>query len=565
MKFSQMPYERLSYEELNSKLQGLLMRFKNASTAEECFAVYKEYDDCAINLHTAYSLAYIRNSLDTNDQFYNKEIEFWDMTMPKLEEVIQEFTTALLGSPFRMEMENKWGSLMFVNAEIGLKTFKPEIVADLQVENALSTEYDKLIASAQIDFDGKTLTLAQIIPYTENPDRSVRKAATEAAANWYMGNAEQLDNIFDKMVKLRTGIAKKLGYGNFVELGYYRNCRNCYNKDMVAKFREGVAKHIVPIVTELKKEQAQRIGVDTIKTYDQDFKYPDGNAKPKGTADDIFAHAKKMYYELSDETGEFIDFMLENELFDVLTRPGKSAGGYCATLPGYKAPFIFANFNGTSGDVDVFTHEAGHAFAAHVARDIYPSALKEYSSETAEVHSMTMEFLTWPWMEGFFGEQTDKYYDSHLSSALTFLPYGVMVDEFQHRIYENTSMTPAQRNELWLELEAKYRPWLDLKDTPFHGEGRRWQAQSHIYSDPFYYIDYCLAQIIALSFWAQSQKDSKLAWDKYRRFTGFAGTKTFVELIQDADLPTPFQPENIKTVADAATVWLDNRKSPKEQ
>ena len=561
MKFSKMPYTRPVYEELNSKLRDLLERLKNAGTAEECFDVYKQYDDCYKDVDTTWALAYIRNSMDTNDEFYDKEVEYWDKISPELEEVFQEFTKALLSSPFRKEMEDKWGSLLFINAEIDLKTFCPEIIEDLQAENTLSTEYDKLKASAQIDFDGKTLTLAQIEPYYEEPDRSVRKAAQEATANWYMSNAEKLDDIYDKMVKLRTGMAKKLGYENFIELGYYRMQRNCYDKEMVARFRDGVAKHIVPIVTKLKKEQAQRIGVDTIKMYDQFFLYPDGNAKPKGTADDIFAHAKKMYHELSEETAAFIDFMLEKDLFDVLTRPGKSSGGYCCGIPDYRSAFIFANFNGTSGDVDVLTHEVGHAFASHMAWDIYPSALQECSSETAEIHSMAMEFFTWPWMEGFFGEQTDKYYDSHLSGALTFIPYGVMVDEFQHHIYQNPDLTPAQRNEYWLGLEEKYRPWLDLEDTPFYGEGRRWQAQLHIYGDPFYYIDYCLAEIIALCFWAENQKDTEQAWEKYRRLVGFAGTKTFVELVKDAGLSTPFETGNIKIVADAATAWLDNRKA----
>ncbi|MCL2593546.1 MAG: M3 family oligoendopeptidase [Defluviitaleaceae bacterium] len=560
MKFSQMPYERPAFEELNLKLRSFLERFKNAKTLEECFAVYKEYDEYCADFGTASSLAYIRNTMDTTNEFYDKEIEYWNMTSPKLQEIFQEFTEALLNSPFRKDMENAWGSLMFNNAEIELKTFKPEIIEDLQEENNLSTEYDKLLASAQIEFDGKTLTLAETGPYFENPDREIRKAIQEATAKWYLSNSEQLDNIFDKLVKLRTEMAKKLGYENFVELGYYRMQRNCYDKDMVAKFRKGVEEHIVPIITELKKEQAERIGVDTIKVYDSAFEYPDGNAKPTGTPDEIFAHAKKMYHELSDETAKFFDFMLENELFDVLTRPGKSGGGYCSSLPKYKSPFIFANFNGTSGDIDVLTHEVGHALASYVANDIYPSDLKSYSMETAEIHSMSMEFFTWPWMEGFFGEQTEKYYDSHLSNALTFLPYGVMVDEFQHKIYENPDMTPTERNEYWLELERKYRPWLDLEDTPFYEEGRRWQSQAHIYMDPFYYIDYALAQIIAFSFWAENQKNPKPAWDKYRRLLGFAGTKTFLELVEDAGLKTPFEPDNIKIIADAVITWLSGRK-----
>jgi M3 family oligoendopeptidase len=552
-----MTYTRPEFEELDAKLREVLARFKAAESAEECFAVYEESDEYSAEIDTMSSLAYIRNSLDTKDEFYDKEKEYWDMTAPKLEEISSEFAKALLDTPFRAELEAKWGNIMFINAEIELKTFSPEIIEDLQEENILVSEYDKLIASAQIEFDGKTLTLAEMAPYAEELDRAVRKSAQAATAKWLMARTAQLDEIFDKLVKIRTGIAKKLGYENFVELGYYRMTRNCYNAEMVAKFREGVAAHIVPVVSRLRAEQAARIGVDALKVYDMALEYPDGNAKPTGTPDDIFAHGKKMYHELSSETAEFIDFMLENELFDVLTRPGKSFGGYCATLPKYKAPFIFANFNGTSGDIDVLTHEAGHALASYIVKDITPRDLQEFTAEIAEIHAMSMEFFTWPWMEGFFGEQVNKYYNSHLAGALSFLPYGVMVDEFQHRIYEEPDMTPAARNAYWLELRDKYEPWLDLTDTPFHGEGRSWQRQLHIYVAPFYYIDYCLAQIMALSFWAQNQENPKAAWDKYRRLMSFAGKKTFVDLIKDAGLPTPFEAENVKMVADAAVAWLD--------
>jgi len=559
MKFSKMPYTRPQLEETEAKLLSLLGKFKNAANAEECFAAYKEYDDFSKQIMSMFAIANIRHTVDTTDEFYDKEKTYMDENSPKLQAAQQEFTKALLETPFRKDLEAQWGNLMFVNAEIATKTFCPEIVPDLQEENKLSSEYSKLIASAQIEFDGKVLTLAQLRPYYENPDQGIRKAAMEAGAAWYMANAGRLDGIYDELVKLRTGIAKKLGHETFTQVGYYRMQRNCYDQNLVAKFREGVVKHIVPLVQRLKAEQAKRIGTDTIKIYDDFFEYPEGNAKPIGTPDDIFAHGKKMYHELTEETAEFIDFMIDNELFDVLTRPGKRAGGYCSYIPIYKSPFIFANFNGTSGDIDVLTHEAGHALAGYLAKDIYPSALRRYSLETAEIHSMAMEFFTWPWMEGFFGSETQKYYYSHLASAIIFIPYGTMVDEFQHHVYENPNMTPKERNDLWLQLEAKYRPWLDQKDFPFYGEGRRWQAQMHIYGMPFYYIDYCLAQIMALSFWAENQVTPTSAWAKYRRLLGFAGTKTFVELIEDAGLPSPFVPDNLKTVSDAAASWLDKQ------
>ena len=560
MKFSMMPYSRPEFEQTNEKMKSLLSDFNNAGDAKACFAAYKKIDDYMLHVQSMFALAYIRNSLDTNDAYYSKEREYIDETEPKLLEVAQQIKVALVESPFRKELEQEWGTLLFDKIDMALKTFKPEIVPELQEENQLATEYDKLIASAQIEFDGKTHTLAQLTPYHENPDRTVREASMRARAEWFLSHAERLDSLFDELVKVRTNIAKKLGFDNFIELGYYRMQRLCYDRDMVAMFRKGVISHIVPIAKRLKDEQAERIGVEAIKIYDDPFEHPDGNAKPVGTTDDIFSHGKKMYGELSADTAEFMDFMLENELFDVLTRPGKSGGGYCATIDEYKSPFIFANFNGTSGDIDVLTHEAGHAFASYVTREIYPSDLRNYTYETAEVHSMSMEFFTWPWMEGFFGDQTGKYRYSHLSGALTFIPYGTMVDEFQHHVYQNPDMTPAERNDLWLELESKYRPYLDLKKFPFYGEGRRWQAQAHIYERPFYYIDYCLAQTMALAFWAEDQKAHEQAWEKYHRFVSFAGTKTFTDLVADAGLPSPFVPDTLKAVADAAVSWLDNKK-----
>jgi len=556
MKFSQMEYKRIEVEPTKEKLAQLLNTLKSADSADAAFAAYKEIDDFGKYVGTMFALGYIRHTLDTNDEFYDGENDFLDEIGPEFEPYWQDITKALLESPYRTEMEATWGTLMFDKAEMDLKTFHPDIVEDLQLENKLGTEYDKLIASAIIKFDSKQLTLEEMVPYYEVPDRNKRKAAMDAVSSWFIKNADELDRLFDELVRVRTKIAKTIGYDNFVELGYYRMERICYDRTKVEAFREGVVKYIVPITTKLKMEQAARIGVPTIKPHDNFFLHPDGNAKPTGTPGEIFTHGKKMYHEMSEDTAKFIDFMMESELFDVLTRPGKSAGGYCYNIDLYNAPFIFANFNGTSGDIDVLTHEAGHAFAAYEARDIYPSDLQDYTAEVAEVHSMAMEFFAWPWMEGFFGNTADKYRKDHLAAALVFLPYGCMVDEYQHKIYEDPTMTPAERNAYWLTLEAKYRPYLDKEGNDFYSSGRFWQRQAHIYENPFYYIDYCLAQIAALSFWAESQKDYAAAWDKYRTLVKMAGTKPFSDLLTDAGLASPFVAENLKPIADEAVKWL---------
>ena len=558
MKFSQMQYTRPELSEVKKELTALIEAFEQSDTPDCAIDAYMSADRLMDHVGTMGAIAYIRHTIDTTDEFYDAEQSYFDEIDPLLRETQQRLERALLESPHRAELEKRFGRLMFDNIEISLKTFSPDIVADLQQENKLTTEYDKLLASAQIEFDGKTLTLAQITPYLQDPDRNVRRAACDARSAWFLERADKFDQLYDDLVKLRTKIAKKLGYDNFTQLGYYRMTRNCYDKDMVARFRDGVRRYIVPVAARLKGEQAARLGLDHLTMYDDALLYPEGNAKPFGTPAEIFDHGRKMYRELSPETGEFIDFMLENELFDVLTRPGKSGGGYCAYIPEHKSAFIFANFNGTYHDIDVLTHEAGHAFNSYVCRDYTPSPLRECTYETAEVHSMSMEFFTWPWMDGFF-KDADKYRRSHLESALTFIPYGVMVDHFQHSVYENPDMSPRERNELWKELEGIYRPWLDLEDTPFFEEGRRWQYQAHIFERPFYYIDYCLAQAIALKFWVESLQDRDLAWEKYLKFVNCTGTKTFTESISECGLPDPFDSETLQAVADAATVWLNRQ------
>jgi len=560
MKFADMQYVRPELEQTCAKYQELIEKFKGAQTAEDCFAIYKEINGHNEWVSTMFNLAYARKSLNTKDEYYAAEYEYLDEIEPELEEVKQEISKAMLESPFRAEMEAAWGKLMFVNLEMKLKTFSPEIIEDLQEENKLGSEYFDLWISAEFELDGKTMNLPDIEVYFENKDREVRVAAYKAMSDWYMSHAEKFDTIFDNLVKLRTAMAKKLGYKSFTELGYYRMQRNCYDEAMVAKFRQGVLEHIVPLVTAIKAEQAKRIGVDKIDTADQKFNFPDGNPTPKGTHDEIFAHGKKMYAELSNETSEFFNFMLENDLIDVLNKPDRGVGGYMTEFAIYKSPFIHATFSGTSGDIDVLTHEIGHAYAGYVARDIYPYDLQEGSAEIGEIHAMAMEFFAWPWMEGFFGEDTTKYYHSHLSEDLDFLPYGVMVDEFQHIVYSKPEMTPAERNALWLELDKKYRPWHHTLDIPYYAQGRSWQEVIHIYRMPFYYIDYCLSGIMALSFWALNQKDHMGAWEKYVRLVKFAGTKNFVELVSDSGLPTPFEPQNLKMVADMAAEWLEKNR-----
>ncbi|MBQ5442082.1 MAG: M3 family oligoendopeptidase, partial [Oscillospiraceae bacterium] len=451
------------------------------------------------------------------------------------------------------------GDLMFVNAEIQKKTFSPAIIADMQKENELVTEYDKLIASAQIPFEGGVYTLSQMEPFQDDPDDARRLAAWKAKGQWFKDNQARLDQIYDELVKLRDAMGRKLGYDGYTQLGYYRMERNCYTKEDVEKFRAAVQKYLVPVADSILREQAKRIGRPYPLSFaDNALMFRGGNPRPVGTPDDILAQGKAFYDALSPETGEFFRTMLDEELMDVLSTEGKEGGGYQTDLPLYERPFIFSNFNGTQGDVEVITHEAGHAFAYWMNRKRIPTEYSDPTAEACEVHSMSMEFFGWKNAEGFFGPDARKFMYSHLAAAITFIPYGTMVDHFQHIVYEHPELTPAQRHAEWKRLLGIYQPWLRLDgEIPFFSEGEGWQRQMHIYQSPFYYIDYCLAQTVALQFWAMIQRDPENAWKHYMAYTKQGGSRTFVELLKHAGLKTPFDEECLKEVCESATKWLN--------
>ncbi|GIO96142.1 oligoendopeptidase F [Paenibacillus lautus] len=558
MKFSEYRYERPDVKAFEQKFKEQLNAFTSASTYEEQDQAMTQINKLRSEMDTLSQLVYIRHSIDTNDEFYKAEQDFFDENGPVIQEYITDYYRALVDSKFRAQLEDKWGRQLFQLAELSLKTFSPEIIEDLQQENKLTTEYSKLIASAKIQFEGEERTLSQLIPFQQSTDRNMRKRAMEASSGFMAENEANFDRIYDDLVKVRTKIAKKLGFNNYVELGYARMARTDYNAEMVANFRNQVLEHIVPVATKLKERQQKRIDVDQLLYYDENFSFKSGNATPKGDPDWIVNHGAKMYEELSPETHEFFTFMQENGLMDLVAKKGKQSGGYCTYISEYGAPFIFSNFNGTSGDIDVLTHEAGHAFQVYESRSFEVPEYGFPTYEACEIHSMSMEFFTWPWMDRFFEDEADKYRFDHLASGLIFIPYGVTVDEFQHFVYENPDATPAERKQAWREIERKYLPHRNYDDNSYLEQGGFWHKQGHIFSSPFYYIDYTLAQICAFQFWKKMHEDQSAAWADYLNLCRQGGSKSFTELVKVAGLISPFEDGCVTSVIGSIEAWLDS-------
>lgn len=558
LSFDAFEYHRPNLDSVSDAFEQLLESFKNAKSVEAQNKSLQQLNVLREEFGSMYNLCIVRHTSNTADPFFEAENNYFDENLPAFEALNTRFYDALLQSPFRPLLEQLLGKQLFTLAALALKTFKPVILESLQLENALSTEYTKLKAQAKIEFQGNSYNLSSISPFELSSDRDVRQQASDAKWAFYSANAPAMEQIFDRMVKLRHEIAQKLGFKDFVEVGYARMRRSDYTPEMVANFRKQVRELIVPLASELYERQCARLGVKTLKYYDEDFKFPSGNPRPLGNPDEIVANAARMYQELSPETDLFFQHMLKARLMDLVNRDGKATGGYCTYISKYSAPFIFSNFNGTSADIDVLTHEAGHAFQVFNSSH-FP--FEEYhwpTSDAAEIHSMSMEFFTWPWMDLFFGEEKDKYKFMHMAGSIQFIPYGVAVDEFQHIVYSNPEMTPEQRNEAWRSLERIYLPHRDYSGNAHLEAGRFWQKQNHIFNSPFYYIDYTLAQICAFQFWTKDRQNHEQAWEDYLHLCKAGGSRSFLDLVKLAKLKSPFEDGCVESVIGEIREFLNS-------
>ncbi len=540
--FSSLKYERPDFKALIAKTEELTEKMKKAESYEEARRVYFEMEENSAHLSTMANIAHIRHTIDTRDEFYEKETEFINDSYPTAIPSSIAFDDAVFESPFKGDFEKEFGKALFTGMELQKKSFCEENIPLMQQESKLTNEYQKIMATAAIEFDGQTLNLYGIEKYFEDDDRETRRAAVKAYSNFYHSHEDRLEEIWDELIKIRNQMGKNLGFENYIPLGYMNQGRTDYGQKEVESYRNQVLRELVPLCQELYKAQEKRLGIDSLKFYDEKRIYADGNAIPAGDDDYLMEKAKEMYHKLSDETGEFIDCMMEHELFDLKNKPGKASTGYMTTLEDYKVPFVFSCFNQTIGDIQVLTHEMGHAFAGYEAMKNQPiTSYYMESTDIAEIHSMGMEQFCYPYAELFFGDQADKFRFAHLQEAITFVPFGVAVDEFQHICYANPELTPKERTLEWKKLEEKYMPWRSYDQDDFFDRGGYWYYKLHIYLYPFYYINYTLTTMGAMEFKTKDNEDHDKAWADYMKLCKCGGSMSYLETLKHANLMVPFE------------------------
>ena len=548
MKFEDFPLNVPSEKRIVKKLESLIKELEECGSALTASIAIRHWNKYMTQLQTDQSIIYVRYSCDTKNPVYKRAQERVDELSPIVSNYANKFSKILAKAKYRKDLEKKFGKYYFQMIDASLKAFDEKIIPELIQENKLVSEYDALLGGAEVEFRGQTLNLTQLGKYTQDVDRDTRREAAQAMDKWVGEHEEQFARIYSDLVTVRDTMAKKLGYKNFVELGYLRLGRLDYNAKDVKAYREQIAKTVVPVCDKLYKKQMKELGIKNPQYYDYNLKFKSGNPMPAGDAKYLVECAHEMYSDLGPESKEFFEFMMEHNLMDLEARKGKAPGGYCTQFPLYKAPFIFSNFNGTDADVNVLCHEGGHALQAYLSFAIKIPEYQNPTLEACEIHSMSMEFFAWPYAEKFFGKDAEKYKYLHLSDAIEFLPYGITVDEFQHWVYEHPTATHEERCAFWKTLEQKYTPHKKFDDTPTYAKGTVWLRQSHIFTVPFYYIDYTLAQVCAFQFFVEMRKNHEKTWKKYIKLCKFGGQAAFVGLLEHNHLRNPFIDGNVEKV-----------------
>lgn len=546
-RFKDLPYVRPDFTKVKTELAAITEKMKNAASYDDAKVAYFNFEATMSDLRDAYTIVSIRHTVDTRDKFYDDENEFLSEAFPELSPYTVAFSNALYDGKFKADFEKEFGKQLLSMIELERKSFSEKNIPLQQREAKLCNEYEKIIASAEIDFDGEKRNLYGVMKYFEDEDREVRKAAWKKYEEFFASHEKRFEEIWDELIKVRNEQGRNLGFENFIPLGYMQQGRTDYNAADVASFREQVKEELVPLCSKLYEAQAKRLNLDKVRVYDENCVFADGNATPIGNDDELVEIAREMYKDMSKETGEFIDFMIDHELLDLKNKPGKASTGYMTSILKYKAPFVFSCFNGTIGDIQVLTHELGHAFAGYEAMRNQPIA--DYYSEStdiAEIHSMSMEQFAYPYAEKFFGDKADKFRFQHLQEAITFVPFGVAVDEYQHIVYAHPELTPKERTAEWKKLEAKYMPWRDYDGMEFFGRGGWWYHKIHIFLYPFYYINYTLTTMGAMEFKKKMHEDKTSAWNDYMNLCKVGGSKSYLETLAYANLSDPFKPGSVK-------------------
>ena len=434
-----------------------------------------------------------------------------------------------------------------------VELFRPENVA-LETEDAkLCQQYQKVIGAQTVNFRGEEKTLIQMSRYLEEPDRALRQEAWELVANRRLQDAEKCEEIFDELIKLRAQMAKNAGCGSYRDYAFRQKCRFDYTPADCLQFHDAIESEIMPAVRKIQAERKRHLKLKKLRPWDLAVD-PHNRAplKPFAQVGEMVSRTQNIFDHLDAELAAGFQQMQDLKLLDLDNHKGKAPGGYQQNLSEARVPFIFMNAVGVQRDVETLLHEAGHAFHAQAAREEDLYAYRSAPIEFCEVASMAMELFGNEFLEEFYPTaEANRARKTHLEGIIGFFPWMAVVDGFQHWIYTHAGHTRAERKAAYLQLLDRFGgdvDWSDYAEARAHS----WHRQLHIFTHPFYYVEYGIAQLGALQVWANSQRDKVKALNDYKKSLALGGSRPLPELFAAAGCKFQFDAATIKPLIQLA-------------
>ncbi len=556
-RFSELPYVPTDFTAAAARLKEYTEKIRAARSVEEVLAIDAECD-AMIDDGAGYAatLTYIRSSLDCTDEFYAEAAQTEATGLEMLDP--PPYRQALLDSPVLPELEEKFGPEYCPRLErqVRLRSAGLELLAK---EQAMINQYQQKKAMIKVPFRGETHSEAEMYALFDSPDRQTRIDARKATFEAFLAQKDDLAPMLLELIDLRCQIAKANGFDSYLDYANVSYFRRGYGEAELTAFCEQVKTDLMPLLAQLREEQRRELGVDKLMVYDLSVRFRDGNAVPIGGTAGLTEASQKMYDSLSPEFGKFFRAMIESESFSVDPSPNKIAGmGFCTVLRRGLLPFVFGNCNGTDTDVSVFTHEIGHAWQGYrTGQQNYPDIFRDMALDAVEIPSKTMELFAYPYAEGFFGADAEKFRQGHFREALREIAAYCSLHELNTWIYTHPGASFDEIAAAGAEIEKLYEPRLDYGELePYILRGGALLRNLAVYGLPRYVISYALSEMCAMDLFARRAKDPAAAWDAYEKLCASGGSRSYPETLRQAGLSPAYAPGSVKKVADFAREYL---------
>lgn len=461
-------------------------------------------------------------------------------------------------SPYRKELPaEKYAHLEKIIAN-EIELFREENIPLKVQEQELATQYGAICSKMSAFFEGEERTPPQLAVYLQDQDRTKREQAWRLLINCYFDKKEELDKLFDDLKALRMKIAANTGFENYRDYMHQAMGRFSYTPEDIHKFHEAVEKVVVPFCGELNKHRKEVLKIDALRPWDTAVDLDGKKLKPFETIEEFVTKAIRIEHKVKPEYGIQLEMMNNSNLLDLENRKGKAPGGYNSSIYELGSSFIFMNAVKLHSDVTTILHEAGHAMHGAASKDITIDHYCNTPSEVAELASMTMELLTMDYWDEYYQDENDlkKAKRDQLEGTLTFLPWCMTVDAFQHWVYLNPNHTAAERNDAFADIQKKFSAgidWSGLEDF----RKIRWMQQLHIFEVPFYYIEYGMAQLGALAIYKNYRENKAKALEQYQNFLSLGYSKPVRDLYKTAGIEFDFSESYLKELVDFVKAELE--------